>query len=372
MNPIRRHRAEGVPMRTASLCLGLLLLLLACPAPAQKSQLKKTKIDQSVDKAVEFLHNTQKNDGSWTAGRMGSSHVGITGLSVMAMLSAGHVPGEGKYGKTISKGVEWMLAQQKSNGLFASDNGHEMYHHGIATLMLAEVCGMLDKERGKEVRKAVEKAVLLILKAQRTSGSARGGWRYTVHHSNGSDISVTGWQIMALRAAKNLGCDVPAKNIEEAVAYVKSCQDTRGGGFRYTPGGQITVPCTGTSILALELCGKDEHKSPEVLKAGAYLVRTNNLPRWGDYHFFYSIYYGSQATFQLGGNYWSAYRTRLHFVLQQNQGSSGSWLGQGYDANYGPNYCTAMAVLALTVEYRFLPIYQRGEEPNEKEKEKEK
>ena len=28
-----------------------------------------------------------------------------------------------------------------------------------------------------------------------------------------------------------------------------------------------------------------------------------------------------------------------------------------------------MAVLALTVEYRFLPIYQRGEEPNEKEKE---
>src|SRR5204862_144561 len=29
----------------------------------------------------------------------------------------------------------------------------------------------------------------------------------------------------------------------------------------------------------------------------------------------------------------------------------------------GPNYTTAMAVLALTVEYRFLPIYQRGEEP---------
>ena len=35
-------------------------------------------------------------------------------------------------------------------------------------------------------------------------------------------------------------------------------------------------------------------------------------------------------------------------------------------ANYGPNYCTAMAVLALTVEYRFLPIYQRVEEPAEK------
>ena len=34
---------------------------------------------------------------------------------------------------------------------------------------------------------------------------------------------------------------------------------------------------------------------------------------------------------------------------------------EGY--SIGPNYCSALAVLALTVEYRFLPIYQRGEEP---------
>ena len=38
------------------------------------------------------------------------------------------------------------------------------------------------------------------------------------------------------------------------------------------------------------------------------------------------------------------------------------------DQMAGVNYCTAMAVLALTVEYRFLPIYQRGEEPEEREK----
>ena len=41
--------------------------------------------------------------------------------------------------------------------------------------------------------------------------------------------------------------------------------------------------------------------------------------------------------------------------------TDGSWLGSGYDANFGPNYSTAMAVLALTVEYRYLPIYQRDE-----------
>src|SRR5262245_46075157 len=128
------------------------------------------------------------------------------------------------------------------------------------------------------------------------------------------------------------------------------------------PNHRTTVPCTGTSILALELCGKDQHKSPEVLKAGAYLIRKENLPRWNSHHFFYGIYYGSQATFQLGGNYWSTYRSALHHVLLGNQGGNGSWVGIGYEANYGPNYCTSMAVLALTVEYRFLPIYQRGEE----------
>ena len=37
------------------------------------------------------------------------------------------------------------------------------------------------------------------------------------------------------------------------------------------------------------------------------------------------------------------------------------------DARLGPAYCTSMAVLALTVEYRLLPIYQRFEEPLERE-----
>jgi squalene cyclase len=324
--------------------------------------LKKTPADKAVDRALEFLANTQnKTDGSWTAGRQGKS-VAITSLAVMSFLSAGHVPGEGTYGKTIERGVRWVLTMQQPNGLLATDGGQEMYHHGIATLMLAEVCGMVNKELSKEVRRALEKAIAVILKAQRTAGTQGGGWRYRIAHVGGSDISVTGWQIMALRAAKNLGCDVPSETIERAVAYIKRCQDSRTGGFRYMPGWAVTVACTGTSILALELCGKDQHKSDAVMRGVSYLIRNENLPRWGGSHFSYNIYYGAQATFQVGSNYWSTYRTRLHQVLLRNQASNGSWPGNGYDSDYGPNYTTSMAVLALTVEYRFLPIYQRGED----------
>ena len=111
-----------------------------------------------------------------------------------------------------------------------------------------------------------------------------------------------------------------------------------------------------------EVCGKQRHGTPEALKAGTLLLR--NPPRWGQNHFFYSVYYSAQAMFQLGDNYWAEYRPRLHgLLLKANPPrANGAWYGKAADdAQYGPAYATAMAVLALTVEYRFLPIYQREE-----------
>ncbi len=198
-------------------------------------------------------------------------------------------------------------------------------------------------------------------------GQQRGGWRYSVLGGD-SDISVTGWQVMSLRAAKNLGCDVPAEKIDLAVQYIKSCNDPGSGGFRYVPHGPVTTACTGTSILALELCGREVHRSPEMLtRAGTYLL--NHRPIWAQGHFYYAIYYCSQATFQLGGNYWPIFRRHMHDTLLRHQSSTGSWDGGDSDARAGgSNYGTAMAILALTVEYRFLPIYQRLEEATEKAK----
>jgi hypothetical protein len=335
------------------------------PTPKVK---EKAPFEKAVDRALVFLHNTQdKGDGSWTAGRMGKD-VAATSLAVMAFLSAGHVPGQGKYGKDIEKSVRWVMRNQRPNGLIASAGGHhQMYQHGMATLMLSEVGGMTRGQLNADVRKAVEKAIHVIVRWQRTRGAYRGGWRYALADDS-SDMSVTGWQILALRGARNLGCDVPASTMERAVEFIKRCQDPRGG-FRYTPYGGVTLPCTGTGVLCLELCGKNEHRSPAVLRGAAYLVRRENLDSLNyQPYFFYSIYYGAQATFQVGDrdNYWNIYRERLHRILLAEQQGNGSWQkGTEYNG-YGPNFCTALAVLALTVEFRFLPIYQRGEEPTDR------
>jgi rhamnogalacturonyl hydrolase YesR len=181
----------------------LMILAFALPAFADKPA-RRTALDDRIDKALAFLYRTQDDDGYWRAGGQGKD-VAITGLSVMAFLSAGHVPGEGRYGETIEKGVRAVLKMQQPTGLFAHSSGHVMYHHGICTLMLAEVVGMTNGELAKQVKPALEKAVAIILKSQRKNPPHRGGWRYNTDPNGDSDISVTGWQLMALRAAKNVG-----------------------------------------------------------------------------------------------------------------------------------------------------------------------
>ena len=316
--------------------------------------------DEAIRRALAYLKESQKADGGWDAG-FGRA-TSVTSLAVMAYLSAGHVPGgSGPYRETIERGVRYVLAHQKANGLLVSNTSHgPMYCHGISTLMLAEVVGMIeDVELADQCRSALAKAVDLILQAQDVPGKQgdrrqAGGWRYQPT-STDSDLSVSGWQVMALRAAKSAGCAVPADHIDRAVAYLKSCSN-KGGGFGYQPGGGPNNPRTGTGILALEICG--EHGSAEAVAGAEYLLK--HPPRWGSQYFFYEVYYCPQAVFQVGDRYFDEYYPKLAAILLEHQEKDGSWLSaDSNDRSGGRIYCTASAVLALAVEYRYLPIYQR-------------
>ena len=101
----------------------------------------------------------------------------------------------------------------------------------------------------------------------------------------------------------------------------------------YQPHANLTVPCTGTSILALELCGKDLHHSPEVLRAGDFLknLLEEHAPHW-------RIRPSSASTASI-----TARRRRsssaattgtssvrcLHDMLFKNQKDNGSWVAGG-------------------------------------------
>jgi hypothetical protein len=348
----------------------LVAVLLMAPALSAGDDPLAREVDGAVSNALMSLRQLQQRDGCWLAAGFGSAQSpGITGLCVMAFLSAGHTPTEGPHSAAITSGIRWVLRQQQRSGLIGATDAFDMYHHGICTLMLAEVVGMTDGALAEEVREKLAKAVELILRAQRSGGSARGGWRYSVGGSD-ADLSVTGWQLLALRAARNVGCNVPSEAIDRAVEYVKSCYDESRGAFAYMPANYLTVPCTGTGILCLELAGKASHRTREALRAASYILR--NPPALEQAHCFYGLYYCSQAMFQLGETNWTSYRANLLDLLLRTQQKNGAWIGKDLEAQRaGVPYSTAMAVLALTVEYRLLPIYQRGEdavEPDKKRK----
>ena len=286
-------------------------------------------------------------------------NTGVTSLGVMAFLAKGYTPGTGPYGPVINRGVDFVLAGQKPNGLLIGKTASHgpMYSHTISTLMLSEVSGMVAPSRQRKIDKALSKALLLILAAQgmRKSAAHQGGWRYQ-HTSTDSDISCSGWALMALRSARNAGAGVPKKNIDEAVKFFLACR-TPDGGFAYQPGGAPGLARAGTALVCLELSGR--HRDKVTLGAGEWVL--GHLPRqFGAGIFYYGMYYCSQGMFQLGGSYWERWAEHLYKMMLKYQKPDGSWPASGgHEAKAGICYATAMSVLSISVSYRQLPIYQR-------------
>jgi hypothetical protein len=61
--------------------------------------------------------------------------------------------------------------------------------------------------------------------------------------------------------------------------------------------------------------------------------------------------------FQAGGKYWQLWNETMTPSIIAMQQPDGSWSG-AYDSG-GPTGGTAMALLAIEVNYNLLPIYQR-------------
>jgi len=338
------------------------------------------QLDRAVDHGLEFLSGTQRRDGSFTAPDLGQP--GITSLCVMAFLSRGHIPEEGPYGDQLARAIDFVLETQQENGLLfdlplgshyrvGTPTHAGMYNHAMAGLMLSEVYGMTDEPRRERVAAAISLAVKFTRERQlapKRHPRDLGGWRYLGNLSgarNDADLSVTSWQLLFLRSARNAEFEVPKEYIDEAMSYVRRSFEADEGVFTYcrvNPGHRTNRAIVGSGILSLSLGG--EHQSDMARAAGDWLLQ-HDFSRYNDalfseerYH--YSAYYCSQAMFQLGGEYWARFFPAFMHVLVDNQQADGSWDAEAsYDRQYGNSYTTALVILSLTPPYQLLPIYQR-------------
>ena len=284
-----------------------LLTPLCCLLAAAPCMAVPDAIDAAATSGVAFLVSKQDRRGAIR--EADSNETAMTALSAIALAATGNLPSDtSPAGMAVRKSIEFILTpdRQDREGYFGSKDGSRMYGHGITTLFLAEMLGMSPTaEEDAAVRRACERAVELILRSQRVKKQAghEGGWRYTPQ-SGDSDLSVTIWQLMALRAAKNAGVAVPKDAIDAAVGYIKRSfrESTRAGGpigFSYEVSREPVWSTAAEGLLALQVCG--EYEAKEVLATSQWLIK--NPPSSSKAWFFYGTYYYAQGMYQRGGEY---------------------------------------------------------------------
>lgn len=309
------------------------------------------ELDQSVALGLAFMASQQNPDGSFGDGAWGRG-VAVTSLAALAFMADGHMPGRGRYGEQVRKALDYVLERSGESGLLADDQAPSpMYGHGFAALFLGEVYGMSGGSEAQQERlhEALVKAVRLIERSQ----NDEGGWRYNPV-PNDADVSVTICQVMALRSARNAGIEVSSEVIDDAVEYVKACQNPDGG-FRYqVRNGSSAWPRSAAGVAALFYAGvfQDEAIDPGV----NYLIR-EALPGQGMRrgYFYYGHYYAVQAMYLAGGEAWRTWWPAARRELIDLQDANGAWP----DRTVGTAYGTAMALIVLQMPKRYLPIYQK-------------
>lgn len=352
-------------------------LLLCLPQSDTDASVLSPEGRAAADRGLAWLAQHQDGDGAFT-GDVGyklmegyevwnkdAEHVGVTALAGMAFLAGGHVPGRGPYGEVVEKCANFILQHVQENG-YISAHETRMYSHAFATLFLAELHGMTERT---DVRPALQKAVNLIVASQ----NSEGGWRYQPNVAD-ADMSVTVCQVVALRAARNIGIQVPASTIDRAISYVKRSavrEDDPNpywtpnpvGSFRYQPtsDSRASFPLTAAGIVTLNGAGvyadEDIERGLRYLESELDDFSLNTGVRHnGHYFFYYGHYYAVQAFHMAGGRRYRDYFQHLESTLLRMQKADGSWPN---DVGPGPQFGTAVACLILQIPKEYLPIFQR-------------
>lgn len=306
-------------------------------------------IQASIDKGLRFLASRQMDRGA-DRGAFGTGNyngsVGIAGISGLAFMSEGSTPGIGRYGRQVERCADFVTRNVSDTGYIqrSGQRGQQgnMYGHGFAMLFLTQAFGMT---RNRVLGNKLKLAVKLTLNAQNKDG----GWRYRPEPTD-ADLSVTVCQIMALRAARDAGINVPDPAREKCIEYVKKSQ-IDDGGFRYTlRGGHTTFALTAAGLVSLFSAGI--YDGPQIEKGLQYLMR--HRARATGHYFFYGHYYAVQAMWHAGGKWWNDWYPYIANMLLERQQPNGSWTSP-----YSDEFGTAMACIILQMPNDRLPIFAR-------------
>ena len=309
------------------------------------------------ERSLRYLANTQREDGTWSGSQSGP---GVTAICVMAFMASGEDPDFGPYAENLRRAVRNILSNQDEETGHVSGPGHgPMYHHGLVTLALSEAYGAVDDRRlwaqtevpparRRTIGQALELAVRCTLTAQEKN--QWGAWRYSPESSD-ADTTVSGTVLMGLLGARNAGIEVPNLAIDKALDFFRT-NTMRDGTVSYQPlqshGDGMTRAAIGTLVYAIA----KRKDWPEYEATSKFIQR--RIDRDTNEHPFYHRYYMAQALFHSDLETWQAWNRRTVDRLRDMQREDGS-----FTSSHGQVYGTGMSVLALALNYRLLPVYER-------------
>ncbi|MCK7468532.1 MAG: hypothetical protein MZU91_10825 [Desulfosudis oleivorans] len=172
--------------------------------------------------------------------------------------------------------------------MFGPVSSKVMYEQAIATLSFIEALVALG-ETGLEPM--AEEAVQLIVRSQNSAQKSAtlqgptpadsphyGGWRYEPSYTD-ADLSVSAWQVLALRAAVNGGFSVPERVFTDAAKYVRTLKGKPTARSATTAPADIGDSCARAGMGAFVLQLERLPQGPGLI-APAIRFMQDHAPAW--------------------------------------------------------------------------------------------
>jgi hypothetical protein len=331
---------------------------------------------------------------------------GATAMALLPLIGHGNTHQTGAYRQNVAAGLQFLITRMRSDGsLCPSDAANlypaSMYSQALGILVLCEDLRICKEEsgqqndppsaglpaaRGKKVvrpamshAKGTARAVvgrqllqqqqqrelldrLVPLAASKSLAFSlacqdprRGGWRYDPLHPD-SDISVTGWHVVALHSATAVGLPVPPRTFAGVTAFLNSVQGNFGAVYGYQNSAAEATPARSSMGL---LCRVYTGWNRQQLQRGVEILAAVGP---SEYDMYYN-YYATLLLHHYGGPLWDQWNRKLRDYLVRSQShnghETGSWSFRPCQSNQmgGRHFDTCMACLILETYYRSKPVY---------------
>ncbi|NLE37238.1 MAG: terpene cyclase/mutase family protein [Pirellulaceae bacterium] len=322
--------------------------------------------EAAVQAGLRWLARNQQRDGSWSLtgpyshGATIQNQSAATAMALLAFLGNGHTHRRNtEYTQNVQRGLNWMLGKQDDDGCFFQDGGwnHRSYTHAQCTIVLCELLAM--SPRDESLREPARRAVQYLLDSQ----SDEGGWKYRPRYM--SDVSVTGWVVMALQSARMAGIEIPSENLRRVEKYLDDVGIEEGSRYPYERGHQATPAMTAEALLCRQYLGwkRDDKR---LLRGADWLVMPENLIDYRANHNVYYWYYAAQVMHHLEGEHWQRWNRVMRQEVPTHQVKQGKEAGSWdpspqslHDTSGGRLYVTCLSIYMLEVYYRHMPLYSR-------------